>query len=184
MIAFIGLGNVGSRYKETKHNAGFWVIDEFARRKKLSFSPAKTEYVFTKHKTKQVLLAKPTTGMNRSGLAAKAILRKWNLLISDIYIVIDDVDLPLGALRIRPKGGDGCHKGLENVIYHLGSKTFPRIRLGVAGSDYKRPSEKYVMAPFKSHMSLDAKVMIDRAADAIENIITRGLEKTMNQFNA
>ena len=80
MIAFIGLGNVGALYEETKHNAGFWVIDEFARRKKLSFSPAKTEYVFTKHKTKQVLLVKPTTGMNRSGLAAKDILRKWNLL--------------------------------------------------------------------------------------------------------
>ena len=93
MIAFIGLGNVGGQYKETKHNAGFWVIDEFAQRKKLSFSAAKTEYVFTKHKTKQVLLAKPTTGMNRSGLAAKDILRKWNLLISDIYIVIDDISL-------------------------------------------------------------------------------------------
>ena len=111
-------------------------------------------------------------------------LRNWNLLTSDIYIIIDDVDLPLGALRIRPKGGDGCHKGLENIIYHLGSRSFPRIRLGIAGSDYKRPSEKYVMTPFNSHMSLDVKVMIDRAADAIQNIITRGLEKTMNQFNA
>ena len=184
MIAFIGLGNVGALYEKTKHNAGFWAIDEFARRKKLSFSPSKKEYVFTKHKTKQVLLAKPTTGMNRSGLATKDILKKWNLLISDIYVIIDDVDLPLGALRIRPKGGDGCHKGLENIIYHLGSSTFPRIRLGVAGSDYKRPSEKYVMTPFKNHMSQDAKLMIDRAADAIQNIITRGLEKTMNQFNA
>ena len=184
MIAFIGLGNVGLQYEETKHNAGFWVINEFARRKRLSFSAAKKEYVFTKHKTKQVLLAKPTTGMNRSGLAAKAILKKWNIMISDIYVVIDDVDLPLGSLRIRPKGGDGCHKGLENIIYHLGSSSFPRIRLGVAGSDYKRPSEKYVMMPFQSHMSSEAKVMIDRAADAIQNIITRGLEKTMNQFNA
>ena len=122
--------------------------------------------------------------MNRSGLAAKDIMIKWNLLISDIYVIIDDVDLPLGALRIRPKGGDGCHKGLENIIYHLGSSTFPRIRLGVAGSDYRRPSEKYVMKPFKKHMSIDAKIMIDRAADAIQNIIMRGLEKTMNQFNA
>ena len=143
MIAFIGLGNVGDRYKETKHNAGFWVIDEFAQRKKLSFSSAKTEYVFTKHKTKQVLLVKPTAGMNRSGLAVKAILKKWNLLVSDIHVITDDVDLPLGVLRIRPKGGDGCHKGLESIIYHLGSNTFPRIRLGVAGSDYKRQQRQY-----------------------------------------
>ena len=184
MIAFIGLGNVGDQYKWTKHNAGFWVINEFARRKKLSFNPAKSNYVFAKHISKQILLMKPTTGMNQSGIAVKSLIEKWNLLIPDIYVLTDDVDLPLGSIRIRPKGGDGCHRGLENIIYHLGSSIFPRIRLGVAGSDYKRPSEKYVMTPFKNHMSQDAKLMIDRAADAIQNIITRGLEKTMNQFNA
>ncbi len=184
MIAFIGLGNVGERYKNTKHNAGFWAIDEFAQRKKLLFSPAKTEYVFSIYESKQVLLVKPTTGMNRSGLAVKSIIKKWNLLISNIYVVIDDVDLPLGSLRIRPKGGDGCHRGLENIIYHLESKTFPRIRLGVAGSDYRRPSENYVMKPFNKSMVFESKVMIEKAADAIQNIITRGLEKTMNQFNA
>ena len=127
---------------------------------------------------------KPTTGMNRSGLAVKSIVRKWNLLISDIYVIIDDVDLPLGSIRIRPKGGDGCHRGLENIIYHLQSNTFPRIRLGIAGSDYRRPSEKYVMKPFNDEMVFDAKIMINRAADAMQSIITRGLNKTMNQFNA
>ncbi len=184
MIGFIGLGNVGDQYKATKHNVGFWVIDEFARRKKLLFSPAKSEYVFAKHKSKQILLMKPTTGMNQSGIAAKSFVRKWELLISEIFVVIDDVDLPLGSIRIRPKGGDGCHKGLENIIYHLESNIFPRIRLGIAGSDYKRPSEKYVMKPFNDKMSADAKVMINRAADAMQNIITKGLNNTMNQFNA
>ena len=184
MIAFIGLGNVGDEYKWTKHNAGFWVIDEFARRKKLVFIPEKSEYVFTKHKSKQILLMKPTTGMNLSGTAVKSIVGKWGLLISDIYILTDDVDLPLGSIRIRPKGGDGCHRGLENIIYNLQSSTFPRIRLGIAGSDYKRPSEKYVMKPFDDKMFLEAKIMINRAADAMQSIITRGLNKTMNQFNA
>ena len=184
MIAFIGLGNVGDQYKWTKHNAGFWAVDEFARRKKLLFSPAKSEYVFAKHQSKQTLLMKPTTGMNQSGVAVKSIVGKWDLLISDIYVLTDDVDLPLGSLRIRPKGGDGCHRGLENIIYHLESKTFPRIRLGVAGSDYRRPSENYVMKPFNKSMVFESKVMIEKAADAIQNIITRGLEKTMNQFNA
>ena len=184
MIAFIGLGNVGDQYKWTKHNAGFWVIDEFARRKKLVFIPAKSEYVFTKDKSKQVLLMKPTTGMNQSGIAVKSMIGKWGLLISDIYVITDDVDLPLGSIRIRPKGGDGCHRGLENIIYHLQSNTFPRIKLGIAGSDYRRPSEKYVMNPFNDEMDIDAKIMINRAADAIQSIITRGLNKTMNQFNA
>tara|TARA_B100001250_G_scaffold158009_1_gene135765 strand:+ start:75 stop:629 length:555 start_codon:yes stop_codon:yes gene_type:complete len=184
MIAFIGLGNVGDQYKSTKHNAGFWVIDEFARRKKLIFKPAKSEYVFTKYKSKQIFLMKPTTGMNRSGIVVKSIVRKLDLLISDTYVITDDVDLPLGSIRIRPKGGDGCHRGLENIIYHLQSNTFPRIRLGIAGSDYRRPSEKYVMKPFNDEMGLDAKIMINRAADAMQSIITRGLNKTMNQFNA
>ena len=184
MIAFIGLGNVGDQFKSTKHNAGFWVIDEFARRKKLVFKPAKSEYVFTKYKSKQIFLMKPTTGMNRSGIVVKSIVRKLDLLISDIYVITDDVDLPLGSIRIRPKGGDGCHRGLENIIYHLQSNSFPRIRLGIAGSDYRRPSEKYVMKPFNDEMVLDAKIMINRAVDAIQSIITRGLNKTMNQFNA
>ena len=184
MIAFIGLGNVGDEYKWTKHNAGFWVIDEFARRKKLVFIAEKSEYVFTKHKSKQILLMKPTTGMNRSGTAVKSIVGKWGLLISEIYILTDDVDLPLGSIRIRPKGGDGCHRGLENIIYNLQSSTFPRIRLGIAGSDYKRPSEKYVIKPFDDKMCIEAKIMINRAVDAMQSIITRGLNKTMNQFNA
>ena len=184
MIAFIGLGNVGDEYKWTKHNAGFWVIDEFARRKKLFFSSAKSEYVFTKHKSKQILLMKPTIGMNQSGIAVKSFVKKWDMLLSDIYVIIDDVDLPLGSIRIRPKGGDGCHRGLENIIYNLQSNAFPRIRLGIAGSDYKRPSEKYVMKPFNDEMSLDAKIMVNRAAEVMQSIITRGLNKTMNQFNA
>ena len=184
MIAFVGLGNVGGQYKWTTHNAGFWVIDEFARRKKLVFIPAKSEYVFTTHKSKQIILVKPTTGMNQSGIAVKSIIGKWSLLISDIYVITDDVDLPLGSIRIRPKGGDGCHRGLENIIYNLKSNVFPRIRLGIAGSDYRRPSEKYVMKPFNDEMGLDAKIMVNRAADAMQSIITRGLNRTMNQFNS
>ena len=106
------------------------------------------------------------------------------MLIPDIYVLTDDVDLPLGSIRIRPKGGDGCHRGLENIIYNLQSNAFPRIRLGIAGSDYKRPSEKYVMKPFNDEMSLDAKIMVNRAADAMQSIINKGLNRTMNQFNA
>ena len=183
MLAFIGLGNVGHEYKRTKHNAGFWVVDEFSRRKNLVFNPGEGEYVFTKTTAKEVLLIKPTAGMNRSGLAVKSIVEKWNLVFSDIYIIIDDVDLPLGKIRIRPKGGDGCHRGLENIIYQLQTKKFPRIRLGIADGDYTRPSEKYVLKPFDNNSSVEVGVMINSGADAIQHIITRGLSNTMNQFN-
>ena len=184
MLIFIGLGNVGYEYKRTKHNAGFWVVDEFARRKNLVFNPGEGEYVFTKPKSKEVLLIKPTTGMNRSGIAVKSIVEKWNLFSSDIHIIIDDVDLPLGAIRIRPQGGDGCHRGLENIIYQLQTNKFPRIRLGIADVDYTRPSEKYVLKPFDNNKSSEVEIMINRGADAIQHIITMGLSDTMNRFNA
>ena len=129
------------------------------------------------------MLIKPTTGMNRSGIAVKSIVEKWNLVSSDIHIIIDDVDLPLGAIRIRPKGGDGCHRGLENIIYQLQTNKFPRIRLGIADGDFTRPSEKYVLKPFDNNKSSQVEIMINRGADAIQHIITRGLSNTMNQFN-
>ena len=117
MIAFVGLGNVGDIYANTKHNAGFWVIDEMARRQKLSFMPGLGDYIYAKFRKREVLLVKPTTGMNRSGNAVMGLVDQWGLDYADIHIVVDDVDLPLGTIRIRPKGGDGCHKGLENIIY-------------------------------------------------------------------
>ena len=91
--------------------------------------------------------------------------------------------MPLGRIRIRPKGGDGCHRGLESIIYHLGNTNFPRLRLGVASSDYKRPSERYVLKPFKNKDQNFSKEMIQIAADAAESLLYKGLDKTMNQYN-
>ena len=149
MIAFVGLGNPGDKYATTKHNAGFWVVDELARRHNLQFKPGKGPYVFAQHSRREVLLVKPTTYMNHSGDAVKDIAHRWNMLPADIHVVVDDVDLPLGAIRIRPKGGDGCHRGMENIIYQLRSDQFPRIRLGIATDENMRPAEKYVLKPFR-----------------------------------
>ncbi|MDP7037167.1 MAG: aminoacyl-tRNA hydrolase, partial [Candidatus Marinimicrobia bacterium] len=113
MIVFIGLGNPGDRYANTKHNAGFWVVDELARRWKLSFKPGKGDFVFSQKQNGKALLVKPTTGMNKSGIAVKSVSTHWNITPQDMCIVLDDVDLPLGKIRIRPKGGDGCHRGME-----------------------------------------------------------------------
>ena len=90
MIAFVGLGNVGETYRKTKHNAGFWVLDEFANREKISFKPGEGEYLFTVHNRKNMLLVKPTTGMNKSGSAVKDIINHWNLMPKDIFVVFDD----------------------------------------------------------------------------------------------
>ena len=184
MIAFIGLGNPGDKYANTKHNAGFWVVDELARRQKLSFKPGKGPYVFAQHQRREVLLVKPTTGMNLSGNAVKDVANRWDLLPSDIHVIVDDVDLHLGSIRIRPKGGDGCHRGMENIIYQLQSDQFPRIRLGIGTDENMRPAEKFVLKPFKSENVTEAEAMVNRGADALANLLVRGLNHTMNHFNS
>ncbi|MDP6684496.1 MAG: aminoacyl-tRNA hydrolase [Candidatus Marinimicrobia bacterium] len=184
MIAFLGLGNPGSTYADTKHNAGFWIVDELARRWNLRFKPGKGDYVYTRKNNGNALLVKPTTGMNKSGLAVKTISRDWDISVNELHVVVDDVDLPLGKMRIRPKGGDGCHRGMESIIYHMGSTHFPRIRYGVAAEDHRRPAEKYVLKPFRKKDRPLADEMIHITADAAESVLYAGLDKTMNKYNS
>ena len=185
MIAFIGLGNIGNEYAKTKHNAGFWSIDEFAIRNKLSFKPGHGSFVFSRIKSKQVVLAKPTTGMNRSGIAVTEIMNYWGILHSEIVVILDDVDLPLGKIRIRPKGGDGCHRGLENIIYQTGTKELTRMRLGIAEpSKETRPSEEYVLKPFHKDNQKEVDLMIQQSVDAMECLLGNGLNQTMSKYNS
>ena len=146
-FAFIGLGNPGEKYALTKHNAGFWILDEMASRYKISFKPGKGDYVIAS-KSDSLLFFKPITGMNNSGKAVRDISDSWNLMAKEIFIILDDVDLPLGSLRIKPKGGDGSHRGLESVIYSLHTNEFPRLRFGIGTNEEMRPAEKYVLRPF------------------------------------
>lgn len=184
MIAFLGLGNVSTHYARTKHNFGFWVVDEFARRQKLSFHPGKGDFVYAESDSGDgMLLVKPTSGMNSSGIPVKDIRARWEMDLKNLHLIVDDVDLPLGTMRIRPHGGDGCHRGLESVIYHLGAMDFPRIRMGIATSEKMRPAEDYVLKPFRKQDQKLAEEMIHRGADAMESILAIGLEKTMSQFN-
>ena len=184
MIAFIGLGNIGDQYANTKHNAGFWVVDEVVRRQKLSFKPGKGHYVFACQIRREFILVKPTTGMNRSGNAVQEVAQTWNLLPQDLIVVVDDVDLPLGSIRIRPKGGDGCHRGLENIIYQLQSHQFPRIRLGIGTDENMRPAENFVLKPFRNKDRDTVTEMVQAGSDVIENIVIHGLNKTMSHFNS
>jgi PTH1 family peptidyl-tRNA hydrolase len=112
------------------------------------------------------------------------VANRWDLLSSDIHVVVDDVDLPLGTIRIRPKGGDGCHRGMENIIYQLRSDQFPRIRLGIGTDENMRPAEKFVLKPFRSKDKANAEAMVNRGADALENLLVHGLNRTMNHFNS
>ena len=183
MIAFVGLGNPGNNYIETKHNAGFWILDEMAKRHKISFKAGKGDYVLAL-KPNKFLLFKPTTGMNRSGYAVKDISNSWDIIPNDLYIILDDVDLPLGSIRIKPKGGDGSHRGLENIIYSLNTEVFPRLRFGIGTNEKMRPSEEYVLKPFNKKDKKNSKKAVKKAIDALDSILFNGLEKTMNTFNS
>ena len=181
---FIGLGNFEVEYNDTKHNAGYWVVDELSKRFEENFEPANGSYVYAFNKKNNVVLVKPTTGMNSSGIAAKQVCHQWGISPSSLCVILDDIDLPLGSLRIKPKGGDGCHRGLESIINHLGTKSFPRIRFGIAASDKIRPSEKYVLKPFKNNDKNLSELMIAKTADAIQYLIDNNIQKTMNKFNS
>ena len=182
-IAFIGLGNPGNKYSLTKHNAGFWILDEMASRYKISFKPGKGDYVIAS-KSDNLLLFKPITGMNNSGKAVRDISDYWDLMAKEIFIILDDVDLPLGSLRIKPKGGDGSHRGLESVIYSLQTNEFPRLRFGIGTDEEMRPAEKYVLKPFNGDDQLTALETVKTAADALDSVLFNGLEKTMNRVNS
>ena len=118
------------------------------------------------------------------GLPGAPFLRLFDVNIKDLIVFLDDVDLPLGRLRIRQKGGDGCHWGLESIIYHIGNTHFPRVRFGVASTDHRRPAEQYVLKPFRKQDRPMAKEMIQVVADAAESLLNEGLDKTMNQYNS
>ena len=183
MIAFIGLGNPGDKYADTKHNAGFWILDEMANRYKIPFKPGKGDYVVAS-KPNKFLLFKPTTGMNNSGHAVQDISDSWNLIAKEICIILDDVDLRLGSLRIKPKGGDGSHRGLESIIYSLNTNQFPRLRFGIGTDEKMRPSENYVLKPFNKKDQKTSVEAVKKAADALDSILFNGLEKTMNTVNS
>ena len=183
MIAFVGLGNPGNKYADTKHNAGFWILDEMASRYKISFKPGKGDYVVA-IKPNKFLLFKPTTGMNNSGKAVQDISNSWNLITKDICIILDDVDLPLDVIRIRPRGGDGSHRGLESIIFSLNTNEFPRLRFGIGTDEKMRPAENYVLKPFNSNDQKTSSGAVKKAADALDSIIFNGLDKTMNIFNS
>ena len=183
MIAIVGLGNPGDDYRKTKHNAGFWVLDEMASRYNISFKPGNGDYVVAT-KPNKFLLFKPTTGMNNSGNAVRAVYNTWKLLIENVIIVLDDVDLPLGSIRIRPKGGDGSHKGLESIIYSLNTNEIPRLRFGIGTDEKMRPAENYVLKPFSSKDQDSVVNAVKKAADALDCFLFNGIQKTMNIFNS
>ena len=186
MKLIVGLGNPGRRYINTRHNIGFRLIDELAKRykvrlKKKLFGNANEARltIFAE----EAMLVQPLTFMNLSGGCVSRYARKNNISLDSILVVCDDVNLCLGEIRIRPQGTSGGHNGVESVIRSLNTEVFPRLRIGVGRKDFFGDLTRYVLSDFEYDEAGKGEKAIGRAADACECWIKEGIEKTMNLFN-
>jgi PTH1 family peptidyl-tRNA hydrolase len=183
----VGLGNPGKEYRETRHNVGFMVADELARRHQLQWAMAPGQvpetFVAKRFGEPSWLVAKPLTFMNRSGEAVAALARYYGIEAADLLIVVDEVALPFTRLRARARGSAGGHNGLKSVIAGLGSTEFPRLRLGVGRGDARRDLADHVLAKFEKGEHADLETLISRAADAAEMFAVADIEKVMRTYN-
>ena len=181
-MILVGLGNPGDKYSATKHNFGYWVIDSIVNKCSLKLKAGKGDYLYAQHK--ESFLVKPTSYMNSSGVAVKQILDYYKASAEDLIIIYDDIDLPLGTIRFKDKGGPAGHRGIENVIYQLQSESFLRLRLGIAVEGLRmKPSENYVLSPFPKECNEEIDLVINKSIEGLEYLLNNGITKTMNEFN-
>jgi PTH1 family peptidyl-tRNA hydrolase len=193
----VGLGNPGPEYRDTRHNVGFRVVDEIARRHQLTWAmaPAQVPDAFVVKKfgsplgaeasaKAALLLAKPLTFMNLSGDAVAALARYYDIAAADLLVVVDDVDLPFGRLRARQRGSAGTHNGLRSIVNRLGTTEFPRLRVGVGRGDERRDLADHVLSKFERDEVATLDTVIARAADAAEMFAATDILEVMNTYNA
>ena len=183
MKAIVGLGNPGSEYSGTRHNVGFDVVDELARRWAVTLRKWKTSADLAVVKDREVLLVEPKTFMNESGLAVSAVMAFYKIQPADVLVVVDEIQLPLGKLRLRWSGSAGGHNGLKSVIAHVG-QDFPRLRIGVERGNPESMLRHHVLSKFPPSEREIVERAVSRAADAVETFVIEGLQVAMNRFNA
>lgn len=184
MKVVVGLGNPGKKYSGTRHNVGFDVIAELARRHAASKPKTRFEAEIAEVDVagQRLLLAAPQTFMNASGRSVRQIVDFYQLPCGDVLVVCDDINLPLGKLRIRKSGSSGGQKGLENIIQHMGTNV-PRLRIGVGQPPGHLDSADYVLDRFSKSERGEIERAIGAAADAVETCVAAGIEQAMNRFN-
>ena len=183
MWLIVGLGNPGRKYAKTRHNLGYMVIDALSSKLSISLKNKSKNLVYGGGEVddEEITLVKPLTFMNRSGLAVREAIRKhkynYNLLV-----IYDDIDLRPGVLRIKKSGSAGGHRGVESVIEYLGTKSFPRLKIGIGKSD-EMPAEDYVLSKFKRNEMPTVKKAVDKAAEAVLDILSEGISSAQNKFH-
>lgn len=185
MKLIVGLGNIGSKYTFTRHNAGFMLIDSIALNENLSFrenSRLKCLMTNLRDGVNDYLLIKPTTFMNLSGEAVRAVMDYYKIAVEDILIVYDDLSLEIGKIRFRPNGSDGGHNGIKSIIQHLGTKNIARLKIGI-GPQPNLPAEVFVLQNFSKEELETLKSAISKAKDGINCYFKEGMPVAQNKFN-
>ncbi len=185
MKVIVGLGNPGKKYDKTKHNAGFFIIDELLKRHSVTLDKQKfkADYAIEFINGEKVMFVKPQTFMNLSGQALRPLMDYYNAEIKDLVVVYDDLDLPTGKIRLRQTGGHGGHNGIRSLIEHLGTKEFNRIRVGIGRPTNSMAVVDYVLRPFSKEQSEDIAHSVLLASDACEYWLEHTFLETMNKYN-
>lgn len=192
MKLIVGLGNPGKEYEKSRHNVGFMIVDEL--QKNLKFDNFHKETKFDAEmsigilKEEKIILAKPLTFMNLSGESIMKIVQFYKIPVEEVLVVYDDLDLKLGEIRIRKKGGPGTHNGMKSIVETLGSEDFPRLRVGIESRGVSSPLQQettsFVLSSFVKEEESIIKKTAEKALNALKIALTEGLEKAMNSFNA
>ena len=185
MWLVVGLGNPGEAYARTRHNAGFMLLERLARAWDAVFreKKARVRIAEAHFNGEAVLLAQPLTYMNLSGQAVRPLVAARRIALERLLVAYDDLDIPLGEIRVRSQGSAGTHKGMQSIVGELGTTKFPRLRIGIGPLPEGRDAAAYVLRRFRRAESESLERGLTRAAEALEMILTGGLEKAMTAFN-
>jgi PTH1 family peptidyl-tRNA hydrolase len=180
----VGLGNIGQEYADTRHNIGFMVLDQFAKEESAKFTTLKhAYYTEVSHKGSMLHLIKPTTYMNLSGKAVKFWMQELKIPLENVLIVVDDLAIPFGAVKIKPKGSAAGHNGLKSIEGLLGSNEYARLRFGISDNFPKGRQVDYVLSGFDSDETSALPALIDKSIKMIKSFCSIGIELTMTNFN-
>lgn len=180
----VGLGNIGPEYADTRHNIGFMILDELAKQEGAKFSNMRLAYYTeVSHKGRTLHLIKPTTYMNLSGKALNHWMKELKIPVQNVLVLVDDIALPFGTLRLKPKGSAAGHNGLKHIEATLGNNEYARLRFGVSDNYPKGRQVDYVLSGFDTDEQPELPALIDRSIEMIKSFATIGTELTMTKFN-
>jgi PTH1 family peptidyl-tRNA hydrolase len=185
LFLVVGLGNPGPRYRYTRHNAGFMVIHRWARALGVRLLSRRFEgrCSSARFQDRELLLLCPQTFMNLSGKSVKICAESLGVGINDVLVVHDDLDLPLGRVKVARKGGDGGHKGIQSLSEHLGTREFSRVKIGIGRPRQGEPVDEFVLSPFYREDRAAVEAVLQKAVHACELFVSQGVETAMNQIN-